>query len=162
LSAIGSENHASVSVVIKDTDEQKAITGSSDDAMKSFLKTKDDPPKIAHPSTNSPPVHMIHSELTTPPSIVPMPTVAPVTPPSIVPMPTLASSFSSSTPNMLTTNQKVSDILKALSKTPSTSTPIAAASTPVMPGSQTNNIVIPPSMTSIAPLPTTPSPAASA
>lgn len=75
LSAIGSENHASVSVVIADTEEPKAISTSADDAMKSFLKTKDDPPKMQHPSTNSPPVHMIHSETPAPPSIVPMPTV---------------------------------------------------------------------------------------
>jgi hypothetical protein len=91
LSAIGSENHASVSVVIKDTDEQKGITNSIDDTTKSLAKIKDDPPKMQHPSTTSPPIHMIHSEIpSTIPSIVPMPTVSPSLAP-IAPMPSLAS-----------------------------------------------------------------------
>lgn len=60
LSAIGVENHASVSVVISDTDQPKEITNSLESLSKTTTK-EDPPPKMAHPSTTSPPIAMIHS-----------------------------------------------------------------------------------------------------
>jgi len=59
LSAIGAENHASVSLVIKDNDDLKTTSAPLESLSKTA--TKEDPPKMAHPSTTSPPIAMIHS-----------------------------------------------------------------------------------------------------
>jgi len=80
---MGSEHHATVQIVIKDNEDdvkkdevkkeevkkvelKKEETPKKDDKkveepQTSFIKAKDDQPKMAHPSTTSPPLHMTHS-----------------------------------------------------------------------------------------------------
>ena len=146
LAAMGSENHATVQIVIKDNEddvkkdevkkeEVKKEEKKVEEHPSSFIKAKEEPPKMAHPSTTSPPMHLTHSQIPAPPSIVPMPSV---TPDSLVtPSPILApkvdtfqpseflkkDSLNTTTPleasspqPPISTQQKVADILSAVSK----------------------------------------------
>jgi hypothetical protein len=70
---MGSENHATVQIVIKDTEEdskkdevkkeevKKEEVKKVEEPVSSFIKAKEDPPKMAHPSTTAPPLQMTHS-----------------------------------------------------------------------------------------------------
>jgi hypothetical protein len=136
---MGSENHATVQIVIKDNEEEVKKDEAKKDEKKveespsSFIKAKEEPPKMAHPSTTAPPLQMTHSQIPTPPSIVPMPSVSPDS--LVTPSPILApkidtfqpsdflkkDSLNTSTPMTtpqpsLTTQEKVADILQAVSK----------------------------------------------
>lgn len=62
LAAMGSENHATVQIVIKDNEEdpKKDEVKKEDKKIElpasAFINAKEDPPKMAHPSTTAPPL----------------------------------------------------------------------------------------------------------